>query len=155
MGDIAIDGGMGTVLTALGSTFRGTANFTTEEDTITDFWSEENPIAPEESVVSEPGLKQVQWSLIDIDPANMQRVFGGEVTGDRWDAPRDIIELEQSIEIHTAYDVLIEIPRAKVTARIVWNLTRTEIAQVAITARILIPSKADEPPFSIDKFEEE
>ena len=58
-------GGMPEDLKSLGKTFKGTASFNTENDQTQDFYSEENPTAPEESVVTESGLKQLKWNLME------------------------------------------------------------------------------------------
>lgn len=153
MGDIAPDGGMGTELTPLGVTYRGTAQFTTEENTTHEFWSEETAFVPEESITSEKGITQLRWNIINLEADALRRILGGtkSAVDQFWEAPRDIVETEQSIEVITASDVKLEIVRAKIIARFVWNLTRTDIAQVEITARVLTPLKADTPPYRLGK----
>ena len=155
LGDIAEDGGMGENLEVLGVTFRGTANLTTEEGTVTNFFSEENS-DPEESV-EEKGLTNLAWSIINLEAEKLQKCLGGTVvpaTADTpavWKSPADVVNIEQSIEVLTAFGLKIEIPRARIRARINWNLARTEIAQVAITATVLKPTKAGVAPYSISK----
>jgi hypothetical protein len=155
LGDIAVDGDMGTALEELGVTFRGTASLTTEDGTVTDFFSEENA-DPEESV-EEKGLTKLAWSTINLDPEALARCLGGTVVpaaGDTpavWKAPADVVNIEQSIEVLTAFGLKIQIPRAQIRARINWNLARTEIAQVAITATVLKPTKAGVAAYSISK----
>ncbi|NJN27153.1 MAG: hypothetical protein HC819_14835 [Cyclobacteriaceae bacterium] len=151
MGAIDAGGGMGTVLTALGVTYRGTGSFTVEDATRQEFFSEENNFTAEETIISEPGLTQLKFAIINVAPDALQRVFGGTVTGDKWSAPRDIFEVEQSVEVITSYNVKIEIPRAKISARINWNLSRTEIAQVEITAVVLTPTLLTAAPYSIEQ----
>lgn len=150
MGDIEADGGVSLAMTALGVTFKGSASFTTEEPTYQEFYSEENPGTPEESIVSEEGLKQIKFNIMDFDPAVLTRLFGGTTAVNKWSAQRETFELEQSVEIVTAYDVRIIATRCKVSSRILWNLSRTEIAQIEVTCRILTPEKVGEAPYSIE-----
>jgi hypothetical protein len=153
LGAIASDGGMGTSLTALGVTFRGTATLETAEGTVNDFFSEEN--SDPEEIIEEKGTTTLKWSIINLDPAALARCLGGSVTGDageeKWNAPDDVPEIEQSVEIVTSFGVKVEIPRAKIRARLVWNLSRTDIAQVSITATVLRPEKASAAALTISK----
>ncbi|GHT15043.1 hypothetical protein AGMMS4956_14160 [Bacteroidia bacterium] len=155
IGEIANDGDMGTVLEALGVTYKGTASLTTEEGTTTDFFSEEN-VYPEESV-KEPGTTKLAWNIINLDPEALQKCLGGDVVaadGDNpavWKAPADVVNIEKSIEVLTAFGMKIQIPRANISATMQWNLARTEIAQVAIVATVLKPAKEGVAPYSVSK----
>lgn len=162
-GEVAIAGGMPSAMEALGKTFKGTASFTTENDQTEDFYSEENPTAPEESVVTEAGLKQLKWNLMEWDNEGLIKVFGGsEKTGDvkigdktykaeKYVAPKDVVTVEMAIRAISRYNVVIDIPRAQVTARFVWNMTQTEIAQIEITAKAMSPHGAEDGPYEIYK----
>ena len=66
-GDVNPEGGMPAVMKQLARTLKGTASFTTEADTTTDFYCEEEPAAPVESVGNEPGLKQVKLNFLEWD----------------------------------------------------------------------------------------
>lgn len=151
LGAIAADGGMGTSLAALGVTFRGTATMETAEGQVFQFFSEEN--SDPEVEVFEKGITTVKWAIINLDPDALVKCLGGTVTGagdaKKWSAPDDPPAIEQSIEIQTAFGRKIEIPRAGIRARFTWNLSRSEIAQVAITATILKPEKSGLAPYSI------
>ena len=124
LGAVAADGGMGTSLSALGVTFRGSAILETAEGTVTPFFSEEDADPVEE--VEEKGTTTLKWSLMNLDPDALAKCRGGTVTGTgdakKWNAPVDVPVIEQSIEIVTAFGRKIEIPRARIRARLVWNL---------------------------------
>lgn len=62
-GDINPAGGMPTTMEQLARTLKGTASFVTEADSTTDFYCEEEPAAPVESVPNEAGLKQAKMNL--------------------------------------------------------------------------------------------
>ena len=156
-------GGMPAVMEVLGKTYKGTASFNTENDQTQDFFSEESPTAPEESVVTEAGLKQLKWNLMEWDNQSLISVFGGtEKTVDvkigdetynvkKYVAPKEVVTIEMAIRAISRYDVVIDIPRAQVTARFVWNLTQTEIAQIEITAKAMAPNGAEDGPYEIYK----
>lgn len=159
-------GGMPEDLKSLGKTFKGTASFNMENDQTQDFYSEENPTAPEESVVTESGLKQLKWNLMEWNNQALISVFGGSTktvdviidgktfSVEKYVAAKDTVTIELGVRAISRYNVVIDIPRAQVTARFVWNLTQTEIAQVEITAKAMAPIGADDGPYEIYKLGE-
>lgn len=166
-GDVNPEGGMPEELLQLAKTFQGTASFTTEAHQTQDFYSEEEPSAPEESIITQPGLKQVRTNFMEWDNDVLVAVFGGSVdksqkvtvdgktyTVDKYKAPKDTVEIEKAIRIITLYDTVIDIPRTKVIARFVWNLTRTEIAQIEVTATVQAPYGATDGVYEIYKLGE-
>lgn len=144
IGAIAGDGGMGATLTQIGATVSDTAGITTAEGSTTDFKIEESD-SPFYSLVSDPGKKTFAWSCYDVDPANLVKLLGGSVDGTTgaWAMPDTIPDIEQSIEITTKDLWVIRMPRASVTGRLQWNLQKTKLAQVDMTATILVPTKAN------------
>jgi hypothetical protein len=162
-GDVVLTGGMPAEgdMVQLGRTLKGTANFTTEQDTVQDFWCEEEPSAPVESVASEFGLKNLTFNIMEWDNDTLVRIFGGTVKNisgtfdgatrnvDKYVAPRESVEVEQAMRVITPFATAIDIPRAKIIARFIWNLTRTEIAQIEVVARALSPYGAADGPYEI------
>ena len=164
-GDVT-DGGakMPDEMKQLARTLKGTATFTTEQDQTQAFFCEEEPDAPVESVISEKGLKNLTFNILEWDNAVLQTLFGGkEVDGKIKDLsgtdhnvkkfipPKDYVEVEKAIRVLTPYKVGFDIPRAKILARFQWNLTRTEIAQIEVTAHCMTPDGDDSgtyEPFS-------
>ena len=148
----------------LARTLKGTANFTTEQDQTQEFFCEEEPDAPVESVISEKGLKNLTFNILEWDNAVLKTLFGGkEVDGKIKDLsstehnvkkfipPKDYVEVEKALRVLTPYKVGFDIPRAKILARFQWNLTRTEIAQIEVTAHCMTPDGDDSgtyEPFS-------
>lgn len=166
-GDVNPEGGMPAVMKQLARTLKGTASFTTEADTTTDFYCEEEPAAPVESVGNEPGLKQVKLNFMEWDNDTLKEVFGGtvstaeDVTIDgktysvtKYHAPRDIVTVRKAVRVISMHGVVIDIPNAQVNARFVWNLTRTDIAQIEVTAKALAPIGKNEGPYAIYKLGE-
>jgi hypothetical protein len=151
-----------TNMVQLGRTLQGTANFTTEQDTVQDFYAEEEPIAPVESVTTEFGLKNLTFNILEWDNDTLVRIFGGTIkqveniivdgasrTITKYVPPRESAEIEQAVRVITPFKKGIDIPRAKIIARFVWNLARTEIAQIEIVARALAPNTETDGPYEI------
>jgi len=162
-GDVVPSGGMPTTMTPIARTLKGTASFTTEQDTTADFYCEEFPDAPEESVVSEKGLKNLVFNLMEWDNQVLVQVFGGTTKAgvsitdaegnthsvDKYVAPKEYVEIEKALRVITPYNVGFDIPRAKILARFIWNLTRTEIAQIEVTARAMSPGGASDGTYEV------
>ncbi len=143
MGEIAGDGGMGTVLTQVGATVADSAQITTDEGTTTDFNIEESD-APFYSIVSTSQKQTLTWSTYDVDLTTMARFYGGVVTTgtpDTWGMPDTLPTLERSIEIIMKDGWKVEIARASINTKMQWNLKKTAMAQLDITATILKPNK--------------
>ena len=155
-GDVNPAGGMPTVLKQLARTFKGSASFTTEADTVTNFYCE----------ASETGLKQIKLNFIEWDNDTLVEVFGGEVENtevtidgktyavEKFKAPREVVEIEKAIRVVTRYNVVIDIPRAKILARFIWNLAADQIAQIEITATAMSSFGEDDGAYEIYKLGE-
>jgi hypothetical protein len=165
VGDVVAGGGMPTAMEQLARTLRGTANFTTDADTTTDFFCEEYPDAPEESVVSEKGLKNLVFNIMEWDNDVLMKIFGGTTKSDtitdmdgatktvtKFVPPKEYVEIEKAMRVLTPYKVGLDIPRAKILARFIWNMTRTEIAQIEVTARAMSPEGASDGVYEVFSF---
>ena len=153
MADVSASGGMPEAdLKQIARTLKGTANFTTEQAQTQEFYCEEQPGVPVESVIYEKGLTSLTFNLLEWDNNVLISVFGGSTKtvsvtiGDtsksveKFVPANEYVEIEQAIRVLTPYKVGIDIPRAKIFARFLCNLTRTEIAQIECTAFPLSPS---------------
>jgi hypothetical protein len=149
MGDIAGDGGMSTGLAELGATVQDTMTLTNEDDQTQDFFEEESD-DPVYSIVTQRGALRLNWSTYNIDVQNLQKLFGGTISGNgtstpyTWTAPNNIPEKEQSLRITTKSGPVIEITRATMQPKFNWNLTKTQLASIDIVATVLTPTKANE-----------
>lgn len=166
-GEVNPKDGMPTEMKQLARTFKGTASFTTEADTVTNFYSEEEPTVPVETVSSETGLKQVKLNFIEWDNDVLVEVFGGSIakaqevtiegkkyTVDKFKAPRDVVQIEKALRVLTRYNVVIDIPRAKILARFIWNLAADQIAQIEITATAMSSASEEDGAYEIYKLGE-
>lgn len=149
IGDIMPDGGMGTSLTALGVTYQDSAILEQADPTETEFYAEEQDMPIETSSV--PGKTTLKWAIVDLTAATLVKVLGGTDDSGTWKAPDAAEEIEQSIEIISKKDVKIEIPRAKIQGKLSLGLSKNQIGQVQITATVLQPTKALEPPMKISQ----
>lgn len=154
-GAIAVDGDMGTTLTAIGDTVAGSATMTTSDDTKTDFNIEESS-SPVMSIISTPGAITLTWSTYNNDVDNLVRMFGGTkvagngtTTGDTWNAPDTFQELEQSIEVQWKSGGKVIIPRAKISGKLNLSFKKDTLSQLDITATVLQPTKAGVSRLSI------
>lgn len=151
MGAIAADGDMGTTLTALGVTYKDSADLQQEDAQVTDIESEEND-DPEESI-SIKGKTTLKWSIMDMTPETLVKVLGGTVTGTapatKWNAPATVESIERSIKVTAKNGVIYEIPRAKINAKLNVKLSKTGVALVDITATVMTPTKAGVLPITI------
>lgn len=162
-GEVLAAGGMPEDMKQMAKTLKGTASFTTEADSEQDFFSEEEPTVPEETVTTESGLKQIKLNLMEWTNEVLISLFGGseksaDVTIDgktyavkKYVAPKSIVTVEKSIRVLSRYNVVIDVPRAKITARFVWNLTQSDIAQIEVTAKTLSPNGEEDGPYEVYK----
>ena len=164
-GEVQVAGGMPAEMEQLARTLKGTANFTTDQNTSSDFFCEEYPDAPEESVISEKGLKNLTLNFMEWDNDVLIKIFGGttktenitDLDGlphsvEKFVPPKDDVEIELAVRAITPFKVGIDIPRAKIMARFIWNMTRTEIAQIEVTARAMSPAGASDGAYEVYSF---
>lgn len=148
IGDIAVDGGMGTVLAALGVTFQDSCELAQGEPEIIEINSEEND-EPEE-IITGKSVKTLKWSIINVAPDALLKVLGGTVTGlapdETWESPRSTEIIEKSIRIKTKTLETIDIVRTRIVAKLAWKFSKKDVNKVDITAYILIPTKAATAP---------
>ena len=78
-------------------------------------------------------------------------VDGQSYTVDKYMAPKDVVQIEMAVRVVSRYNVVIDIPRAKIIARFVWDLTDTAIAQIEVTATAQAPLSGDDGPYSVYK----
>lgn len=65
-----------------------------------------------------------------------------------------MVTIKMAVRVVSQHNVVIEVPNALVTARFVWNLSRTDIAQIEVTAKALAPIGESDGPYSIYKLGE-
>jgi len=146
MGPIAEDGGMGTSLTVFGYTENGTMVLSEEEGSEQDFFVEEQD-EPIFVAQTQQGAKVLNWATNDVTPAQIERVKGGEATGDgtatplTYEMPENEEFPELSVKVTTRTGHVIEMPRVRIKARFDWTVGKGALAKVMIRGRVLKPTK--------------
>jgi len=138
------DGGLSKQMAPLGRTYRETASITQEENTIQDFEVEEQD-EPVISIVTKKGVTNIKWDVVDFDPLDIKKVWGGEVVNDSWHETGELPKVEMSVKLTPKVGKPFIFPRCLVSAVLVYNVTRTDIARIRVTARKLKPEKAGVP----------
>jgi hypothetical protein len=147
-GPVAGDGGMGTVLTEkFGETVLGSASFSGEDTTTTNFNIEEHDDAIES--ISIAGSLILNFSTHNASPAALLAAFGGTVVGGIWHAPASEIEIEQSIEIEMKTGLKLQITRIKLKARPNFTFAKDSIGQIDFTGTVLAPTKVGESKYRV------
>ena len=151
VGDVASDGGMGTVLSPLGKTYRDSCKITQEDGEEIELNSEESD--DPEYVIQRAGKIKVDFSVMNPEIATLQKMLGGTVTGVGaaavWEAPESMPEVEQSIEITPKIGLKITIPRLKMNCKIDWSNVGTTPLLISVSGTVLVPEKAGEPKIQV------
>jgi len=156
-GDIAGDGGPGTVFTALGNTVKGSAQLTTADGTTTDFNIEEQD-DPVETVQSTKGKTTLAFSCFDVQGPTLVKFFGGTYTpyaagppivDESYAPPSSVLTIEQTVRVTDKKGNVLTICRGSVKAKFSWSFTSDKLAQVDVTVDILTPTKPNTPAYTI------
>lgn len=151
MGNIGVDGGMGTALTeVVGNTVRGTAVLNSTPLETNDILEEETD-DPIESITTGGGVFTFVWSSYNLAPEVLKAAFGGTInaTSGMWEAPDVLPTIEQSIKAETRNGIVVEAPRVKITAELALNMQIENPGQINFTGTILKPTKAATPKLQI------
>lgn len=146
-GNIAADGGMGTSLEQLGYTYQDTCTMTQDDPETNDFYAEEvdDPVKS----FSKAGKIVLSYQLMNPSPEAMVTLMGGTASksnpsladNDTWNAPDAQPQIEKSVRITPAIGYIIEIPRAKITAKIDAQFQKSGMFVIQVTATVLTPEK--------------
>lgn len=155
VGDIPLDGSMGTVLAPLGLTYQDSASLKEADPAVTDIFSEEEDWAVES--FQDIGQVLLAFSIMDYTPAVLALIKGGTVSIDngtpKWNAPQAITYIEKSVQIITKRDLLIEIPRTQMRAVINSSLKKKGISLIDIKAPIMLPAFPGLSPMTICQYQ--
>jgi hypothetical protein len=143
-GAIGAGGTMGTTLTSVGKIYKDTASLVEAAPTVTRHYSEGSKYPFLATLVA--GETPLKFTIVDTSAEELAKWLGGTVDTDKWLAGLDQFSQELSIEVEGAMGINIQIARALVYGIINWNMSRTEIAKVEITAEVLEPEDAATPP---------
>lgn len=152
IGAIAADGGMGTTLTAVGTTVKGSFKVTSSEAQIKDFFIEESPDAPFYSAVTEHPNLEIEGECYDVDPATAVKLMGGTsatATGvTTYTPPTTYNPLELSVEVTSVNGFKIQMVRVLITASFDITASSEELGKIKFKGKVLLPTKAATPAYT-------
>lgn len=153
---MAADGGMGTVLTAIGTTVKGSASATTSDATTKDFNIEEQSDPFESVVTGQPVLSGV-LEFYDVDPDTAVKFFGGSSASSGAGAnkkkvftpPVVFVPLEVSAELESLNGAILSVVRIQLLPN--WNLSfqDEELGKIVVNWKTLGPKKAATAAYTI------
>lgn len=152
IGDIAGDGGMGTVLAILGQTSEDSCVLSTDEPSVTEHFIEESDTAVVTS--QKEGKTTLKFAIADPDIDTLSGLLGGTVTGTApariWKAPATLPVIEKSIKVTPKQGFAsISIARASISAKLNSTFSKKTLFKIEVTATVLTPTKAGEPKIAI------
>lgn len=150
--DLAPDGGPGTVFQALGYTWRDEEIVLLEEDPeVTDLFSHELDDSLDRQVTG--GAKELTFNVVDPNLQTYVKVFGGSITGSGASAvysmPSKKYVAYKTVRIVPEKGDVYTINRAQVVGTLDANFSRGDVVTVAISAAVLIPTKAGVPSITV------
>ncbi len=148
VGAIAVDGGPGATLAALGLTKEGTAKMSQTDASTQDIMVEESD-TPLDSIVT-PGKISFTWTIANPDTMTLVALFGGTATGTSpnkiWNMPATVITQELTVKITPRKGMSVTFPRASVTAKMNGDFSKTDVFGIDVTITPLLPTKSGVGP---------
>lgn len=122
-----------------------------EDRSTNKIWAAQKRNAPVKEITSTPETHELECDLIDLKPAELKKVLGGEVdaTGKKWSAPAASIVKEGPAEIITADGAKITIPKASLMAKPKGKLGYDDVLKIHLKLTILTPDDGA-APYTID-----
>lgn len=147
IGAIAADGGISAAFADAGRPMKGTVEFTDQDSAISKYFAE-NARYPFLAVADAAGTT-VKFTLNDLSYATLAKWLGGTSAAELYSAASSVFSMEQSWSADTIFGKTIKVCRLFMTCKLVWNMTRTEIAKLEVVGEVMEPEKAGEAPFTI------
>ncbi len=149
IGAIAVDGGMGTVLVALGTTVKGSVSVTSTEAQTKDFLIEESSQPFDSSVTQDPTMEGT-LEIYDVSPETAVKLFGGTATSvgsgstkkSVYTPPLAYSQNEVSAELESLTGSILAMVRVQLLP--VWQLffQNEELGKITVNFKVLAPTKA-------------
>lgn len=147
---------MGTSLTALGTTVKGSVSVTTSEAQTKDFPIEESSQPFDSSVTQDPVMEGT-LEIYDVSPATAVKLFGGTATTTGTGAtqkvvytpPTTYVPLEVSGELESLAGAILAMVRIQLLP--VWNLffQNEELGKITLKFKVMAPTKAATAPWTL------
>lgn len=97
-------------------------------------------------------METIAWSTYDVNPDNLVKVFGGVASGTGpfiWTPPDTQPEIEMSVKLTDRNGNVLTVVRAKLTAKKNLSFQASKLGQIDITAKVLTPTKAATPKYTL------
>lgn len=146
-GEIAEDGGMGTSLAAIGYTKEDSCTFEQDDPEDTEFMAEEveDPVY----ILSKAGKINFAFELMNPSLDVIKDLFGGDIADGKWNAPDKLVNCEKSVKLVSDQGYDFEIPRMKLTPKIVGGFSKTGMMTISIKGVVMQPTKSGVSKLSI------
>lgn len=144
VGEIAEDGDVAESFAALGKTYQDTASITDEDPEVIEHFSEEDeaPLA----VIRRRGRRTISFSIMNPNKQTLVDTLGGTLTGvapnQVWNEPATMPVIERSIRITPAIGSVVTFPRVSLSGKINYELSKSGIMLIEMTADVLQPTKS-------------
>ena len=142
-------------LESLGKIAEGTVKWNSDKPTKNPFYSAQEPDYPSIIIADKAGLKKVNFSLMEIDPDNLVRLFGGVATGvapnKTWAAPRSESEVVGAAELITESGLKFTLPKAQLSANFNWDISRKAISNIEVELTVMLPDLDTDSPYTLSR----
>lgn len=148
LGAVAVDGGPGTSLAALGLTLADSCKLNQDDPETTSFFAEEQEAAV--YVKTKAGAITLTFQIMNPDTATLVSLFGGSTNGatpnKTWNMPATTPTIEQTVKIAPQDGMTMIIPRGSVAAKLNGEFSRKNLFVIDVTVTALTPTKAGVGP---------
>lgn len=103
---------------------------------------------PVKKVLATPGTNMFTFQMIQLLAENCVALAGGTATGDKWDAPSDVVTIEGPAQIKTGTGQLIDIKMLSLNAVVRGKLGNSGNLYLDCEAEVITPTDGTSP-FSI------
>lgn len=135
---------MPAVVTQFAETVKGSFTLAETEATTVDAETEESA-APLDSIIDKEGVLEGNWRTYDYTPAQLVKVKGGEVSGDKWIAPVTTPDIYNALKITTKAGPVMNVYKAKIWARFTGVISKTGYSEVEVKFKALSPASGLAP----------
>jgi hypothetical protein len=135
---------------ALGLTYKDTAQMQQEDGTDTEFYSEEEDDAIDE--INQPGKTTFAFSVMDPSLDTLKTCFGGEIANEIWGYPDTVATVEKSVIISPKKGLQFHIARGKVKAKLNGTFSKSGLMLLEITVTVLKPSTTGVKKIYVKKY---
>ena len=141
IGDVATSiATMPTTLTEVGTTVKGTFKITGTDAQTKDFFIEEKPIAPFDSLVTEYPTLELEGESFDVSASQFAKLMDGTSATGVY-TPGDGNPLYVCAEIESMNGVKFKIPKLQLIAKPDFAFTTEELGKLSYKGKVLLPDK--------------